>query len=260
MDHNRVDHLSYMLADTRLTSRRGVLAALGIVVLGAIAGVEVKPAHAKRKSRQQTDRKSRHHTKHKSRHASKAGQHGTQVRLDATRSKPSPKPIVDSRCQFPKEGEPCQEAICTSETTLSPACACDEQGQCVCPDPVECANHLTCEKDKAACLTDCAADADCANGYHCEDGTCTNLSCDCSNLDFCNGNGRCTSICTCVCDVGWSGAACSELPEGTCSDHLTCEECEQDTLHTCVFCASTQDGATGVCVPSNVCLIPVECQ
>jgi hypothetical protein len=61
MNHNRIDRLSQTLDDTNLQSRRGVLAALGIAVLGALAGVDTNAASAKRKTGHQGNAKRKKH-------------------------------------------------------------------------------------------------------------------------------------------------------------------------------------------------------
>lgn len=249
MNHDRFDRLSQTLADTSLHSRRGVLAALAIAVLGTLVGVDSDAAGAKPKSRR--------HAKRKSRHESSPRQQDAQGRLHPTSSRLQPKP--STRCKFSRAGVPCQEAICTGETTLRPACACTKRGRCECPDEAACTNHLVCQN--GACLTKCGDDLDCAKGTTCDaDGSCTvalpGPSCNCSNLNYCSGNGNCTPECTCVCNEGWTGAACDELPPVNCSDHLTCAECTNDTRNGCVFCSTSVDGATGVCVTSDQCLLP----
>jgi len=125
MNQNRFDRMSQTLADTRIQSRRGVIAALGIAVLGALAGVDADAASAKGTSRR--------HTKRKKHHASKPRQNDARGQLRASSSRRQPKPEPDSRCEFSRTGDPCQEAACIDETTLQPACTCDEQGQCICP-------------------------------------------------------------------------------------------------------------------------------
>jgi hypothetical protein len=253
MNHDRFDRLSQTLGDTTLQSRRGILATLGIAVLGALAGVDSDAASAKGKSRR--------HTKGKKHHASKPRHKDTPGRLRASSSKRQRKPEPDSRCAFSRAGDPCQQAACVDETTLQPACSCEEQGQCICPTAVACPNHLVCLKEKGVCLTECRDDFDCATGATCEaDGRCTvppsGLSCDCANLNYCNRNGSCMSDCTCVCDDGWTGAGC-ETPAyvPTCSDFVTCGECTAHYELGCIFCSATADGATGVCVQSDQCVI-----
>ena len=248
MNQNRFDRLSQTLADPRFQSRRGVLAALGITVLGALAGVEPDAASAKGKSRRRTKRKTRHEAK---------------PRQDATRDRLRASTTTRDgiRC---KRFTTCQEATCIDETTFRPACTCSKRGSCECPEAVACANNLVCHQ--GACLTKCVDDLDCANGTTCEaEGSCTvppiGPSCDCSNLNYCSGNGSCTLECMCVCDEGWTGAACNELPPVSCSDHLTCEECTNDSYGGCVFCEAAIGGATGVCVTSDQCLVPQDgCQ
>ena len=63
MNHNRFDRLSQTLDDTNLQSRRGILAALGIAVLGALAGVDTNAASAKRKTRRESKPKTGHQGK-----------------------------------------------------------------------------------------------------------------------------------------------------------------------------------------------------
>lgn len=251
MDHNLFDRLSQTLANSSLRSRRSILATLGVVVLGALAGVDPDAASARRKSR--------NHTRHKPRHAAKPGQHHARGSLRAAgRKKP------DSRCESTTNGAPCQESFCIDEITLQPACTCDGEGQCNCPSAAACPNHLGCQK--GACLTSCVDETDCAKGATCDaDGQCTAASddptCDCANLNFCSGNGSCTPECTCVCDEGWFGAACDAQPTLQCSDHVTCQECADDVFNGCVFCSATVAGASGVCVTSDQCLVPQDgCQ
>src|SRR5688500_11963587 len=82
MDLNRFDRVSQSLADTSLKSRRGVFAALGVAVLGVLAGVDADAASAKRKSRRHTKRKRGHESKPNNRdgsarpHAAKRKKHG----------------------------------------------------------------------------------------------------------------------------------------------------------------------------------------
>jgi hypothetical protein len=243
MNHNRFDRLSQNVADPSLHSRRGVLAALGIAVLGALAGVDIDAASATHKSRRSTKRKTRHEAKPRRKDA--------RGRLRATTLASD-----DIRCE---PFTTCQEAACIDETTFRPACTCAKRGSCECPDAVACANHLVCQK--GACLITCVDDLDCAKGATCDaDGHCTvppiGPSCDCSNLNSCSGNGSCTPECTCVCHEGWAGAACNELPNPvTCSDHLTCAACSTDTVNGCTFCSTTLDGATDVCVTADQCLV-----
>jgi hypothetical protein len=215
-----------------VNTMRNVGQVLGIAVLGALAGVDPDAATAQRKSRRRAKR--------------------------SRQTRPEP----DGRCEFSSPGDPCQDAACIDETTLRPACSCDEQGQCICPDAAACPNHLLCVREKGVCLTECRDDFDCAKGTICEaDGRCTvqtsGPSCDCANLDYCNGNGSCTLECTCVCYEGWTGATCGETPnDAKCSDHLTCLACNSDIADGCVFCSSTIGGANDVCVTADECLIP----
>jgi hypothetical protein len=82
MDLNRFDCVSESLADTSLKSRRGVFAALGVAVLGVLAGVDADATSAKRKLRRHTKRKSGHESKPNNRdgsarpHAAKRRKHG----------------------------------------------------------------------------------------------------------------------------------------------------------------------------------------
>lgn len=246
MDDNGFDRLSQSLAGTSRRSRRGVLTALGIALLGALAGVTTDDASARRKSR--------HHARHKTRHATKQ-RHGAR-RLHAARSN---KP--DSRCEAFETGAPCSEAFCIDEYTFQPACTCDGDGQCKCPDAATCPHHLACQK--GACLTSCAVETDCAKGATCDaDGNCIDPrdgpQCDCANLNYCSGHGSCAPECSCECDEGWFGAACDAQPTLQCGDHLTCQECVDDHLNGCTYCSYAMDGATGVCVTSDQCLIPLD--
>jgi hypothetical protein len=245
MEHNRIDRLSQALANSSLRSRRGILAVLGVAMLGGFAGVDTETASAK---------KSRHHAKHKSRRTAKPHRHNTHSSLYAARSS---KP--DSVCEDYAPGDPCQEAICIDELTIQPACTCNEYGHCNCPAAAACPSHLACQK--GACLTSCVSHSDCVKGTSCDAaGKCTveskPTSCDCANLNFCSGHGSCTPECTCICDEGWFGAACDAQPKLQCSDHSACQECAADVFGGCVFCGTTVDGATGVCVTSDQCLIP----
>src|SRR4051794_12683233 len=61
MDHSRVARLSQMLVTTHPRSRRGVLAALGCVIVGALTGVDPDGASATRTARQHRRRKTRQH-------------------------------------------------------------------------------------------------------------------------------------------------------------------------------------------------------
>ena len=244
MNQNRFDRLSQTLADTSLHSRRGILAAVGITVLGALAGVDTDAASAGRKSRRSTKRKTRH---------------GAKARQNATRNQHRSPTLASDKIRC----EPfttCQEAACIDETMLRPACTCSRRGSCECPDDVVCANHLVCQREKGVCLTECRDDFDCAKGATCgADGRCTvatpGPSCDCANLNFCRGNGSCTPDCTCVCDEGWTGASCdTPVNASTCSDHLTCDECMNDTADDCHFCSTTV-GGPAVCVNVDFCVI-----
>ena len=78
-----------------------------------------------------------------------------------------------------------------------------------------CPHHLVCRKGK--CLTSCNDDLDCTDGLRCDwaTGRCVSeFACDCANLNDCSGHGICTETCTCLCDEGWSGSACSDQPLG----------------------------------------------
>jgi hypothetical protein len=242
MDHNRFDRLSQTLANTSLRSRRSILAALGVVVLGTIAGVDPEVASARHKSRR--------HTRHKSRHAANPGRRHARGLLRAAGR------TLDSSCEASAAGGPYHEPVCIDETTLQPACTCDGEGQWNCPAAAACPSQLACQK--GSCLTQCIDDTDCAKGNICfPDGRCTvPPSCDCANLNFCGGHGSCTQECTCVCDEGWFGAECDAQPTLQCSDRVTCQECGDDVFNGCVFCSTTVAGASGVCVTSDQCLVP----
>jgi hypothetical protein len=252
MNTHRFDRLSQSLAETSRHSRRGILAALGITVLGALAGVDPDAARATRPSRRHTKR-----TKH---HASTPRRKDARGQLHAAlRRKPEP----DGRCAFSTAGDACQEAACSDETTLQPACRCDEQGQCTCPDPVTCPNTLVCLREKAVCLSECRGDFDCANGRVCQqDGKCeVRFGCDCGNLNGCSGHGVCSEACTCVCDDPWTGITCSDGPVLSCDSYATCGECNAHLAEGCPWCLDgLADGRSGVCVPADECFVQGACR
>ena len=128
-----------------------------------------------------------------------------------------------------------------------------------CTADTTCPHHLVCRKGK--CLTSCNDDLDCTDGLRCDwaTGRCVSeFACDCANLNDCSGHGICTETCTCLCDEGWSGSACSDQPALACGDFTTCETCQIHLREGCTWCAATLDGAVGVCVSGDVCIEPVE--
>lgn len=197
----------------------------------------------------------------------------------------------DGQCERYASGTECQAATCMGETMLQPACTCDGQGSCDCPGPITCPNDLMCRS--GACLTTCGDDDDCGSDRWCNGGNCqttqapgtacaaatpqqcqsgfcpagvclgrqcpsNGVTCDCSNLNHCSGNGCCTETCSCLCDEGWSGAACTDEPLIRCDAYPTCGECQAHISQGCTWCSGTVDGAVDVCTTVDVCLAPVE--
>ncbi len=142
----------------------------------------------------------------------------------------------DGRCERYASGTVCQAAVCTSETTLQPACTCDGQRGCSCPSAITCPSNQ-----------------DCRNGA-CEPTK--TPTCDCSNLNYCNGHGTCTAQCICACADGYSGVACSVPPVGVCSDHVECADCQNQASAGCVWCGQTYGGASNVCTDAEQCFSP----
>jgi hypothetical protein len=247
MDHSRFDRLSQTLATTSHLSRRGVLAALGVALLGTVAGVDPEAASAKGRSRKQSKGKRRHHATSR--------QHGTRGQLTASGIASS-----ESDCRSSGAGATCQAATCVNETTMHPACTCDAKGRCKCPQDydVVCANHLTCRN--GACLTGCLDHDDCSEGFTCNpQGQCViEFICDCSNHNNCSGHGICTETCTCRCDDGWSGASCSDQPAKSCGDYTSCDTCATHLLEGCTWCLETLDGEADVCTRGELCVAPLE--
>jgi hypothetical protein len=164
--------------------------------------------------------------------------------------------VCGGECERYASGTPCQAAVCTGETTLQPACTCDGRGGCSCPGPMTCANHVQCRS--GACLNECGNDQDCAVGYICSNRACvvkpTGLGCDCSNLNFCSGHGRCTDQCICECTAPYTGVACTDGPPPACSEIVGCADCQALAPVGCVFCALTTEGASNVCTTPRYCL------
>src|SRR3954471_19043042 len=61
IDPSRLDHVSKTLADTRLQSRRGVIAALGAALVGTIMGIDPEAVDATPKRRRHPNHSKRHH-------------------------------------------------------------------------------------------------------------------------------------------------------------------------------------------------------
>jgi hypothetical protein len=385
MDQSRFDRLSQSLADPRLRARRGILAALGAALVGAIVGADFDDADASRKRQRHPNHTKRHHSRQQvKKHAKQRKSDARERQRAATQKKRGKKrqgqgscggcaanetcqggscvclpncdgkacgndgcggacgdcagsetcdhgtcrcqPQCDGKtcgpdgcggmcgscgtnelcdggsclcrpdcgtkvcggvgcggscgsctdqgaatcgttgacrggdCERYASGTECQAAVCTSKTTLQPACTCDGQGGCDCPGPITCPKNLGCHN--GACLTSCRTNDDCANDNVCNAaiGQCGPLfTCDCSNFNACNGHGLCTEACTCRCDEGWSGIACDiptiSLRQLGCSDYTTCGECNAHAIDSCTWCSLTLDGSGG----SGVCTISENC-
>src|SRR5439155_16474657 len=90
----------------------------------------------------------------------------------------------------------------------------------------------------------------------CQNGMCSSVTCDCSNLNYCSGHGTCTPLCICACEPGWSGVACTDQAPVDCSQLTACSTCQDQAAAGCVWCAQTLGGASGVCTSADQCLSP----
>jgi hypothetical protein len=116
----------------------------------------------------------------------------------------------------------------------------------------------TCERKITQCPDNCLGNGDCntATGI-CSCGSGFNVpNCqpttpgtnNCSDLNYCSGNGRCVSG-ACVCKGNFTGIACTDLPVGGCPDSPTCDTCIGRTG--CVWCQNL--GGLPSCKESATC-------
>jgi hypothetical protein len=150
MNHNRIDRLSQTLDDTNLQSRRGVLAALGIAVLGALAGVDTNAASAKRKMRRESKPKTRQQGKSNDAvgdvrlHAAKRKKHGRNGAGGGCTSQPHSLTcaglcgMTKDNCGLEVDCGPCGGGGCTSQ-----------------PQSVTCSGRCGMETDNCGHAVDC---------------------------------------------------------------------------------------------------------
>ena len=193
MNHNRLDRLSQTLADTSLQSRRGVLAALGIAVLGALAGVDTDAASAKRKTRHESKPKTGHqgksndavgdvrlHAAKRKKHGRNRGQRHGQERPGGGATTPPPDGTGGGGCTSQPNSLTCAGLCgmtkdnCGLEVDCGPCggggCTSDDQA-------VTCAGKCSTVKDN------CGRDVNCGNT--------------CSGFDTCGGGGA-SNTCGCT--------------------------------------------------------------
>src|ERR1019366_5284331 len=138
------------------------------------------------------------------------------------------------------KGKNCAPAACATNTSATPASACDGAGKCVTPNNIDCGNYI-CSVANKACNGSCKTDADCNSPNSCVNGSCGRRS----NGAACSGGDQCSSgFCT-------EGVCC----DSACADASTgglCKSCKvSGNVGKCSNVASGQSDPKQRCAASN---------
>jgi len=113
-------------------------------------------------------------------------------------------------CSYWDKGKSCAPAACATNSSATPASACDGAGKCVTPSAIDCGKFI-CSPTSKACNNGCKSDADCNAPNTCVNGSCglKSSGAACSAGNQCE-SGFCTEgvCCNSACSDGSTGALC----------------------------------------------------